>query len=126
VKIKHTDSRDGLVILALKDENGVYEVELTSMDVENLIGALRASREEAIGHPSAGSIGQPGMHRVQYFEVGQTLFFRIFLNDRIYHEYPVGADTTLGVELKAFADRFEARNLAKATHPLRDDPKGRN
>ena len=63
---------------------------------------------------------------MQYYEVGKTLFFRVFLNERVYHEYPVDADTTLGAELKAFADRVEARNLAKSTHQPPDDPKNRH
>lgn len=66
------------------------------------------------------------MHRVQYIENPETLFFRIFVNERVYHEYPIDRDTSLADELKRFADRAESRNLAKATHQSPDSPSGKN
>jgi hypothetical protein len=66
MKVKYTASRDGLVIIALEDESGeIHEVELAAIDVAQLIGGLRTSLEEAIGHPSAGNMTLPGMERVQ-------------------------------------------------------------
>lgn len=117
LKMLETDSRDGLVILTLFDANGEhYSVKLNSLDVASLIGSLRASLEEAVGHPSAESVALPEMTRVQYVETPEIGFFRVFVNDRIYHEYPVRNDTVLGSELKLFGDRVVARNEAQATH----------
>jgi hypothetical protein len=117
LKITDTDSKDGMVILNLVEDNGApHSISLNSMDVASLMGSLRASLEEAIGHPSSESVGLPGMQRVQYVETPDTVYFRVFLSDRLFHEYPVPRDTTLGTELKLFGDRVEARNMAKATH----------
>jgi hypothetical protein len=125
--IKHTDSRDGLVILAVKDDRGEdYEITLNSMDVASLMGSLRASVDEVLSHPLAESIGMPGMKRVQYVETPENVFFRVFLSDHLFHEYPVPVNTTLAAELKLFGDRVEARNLAKATHQPRDIPGRKN
>jgi hypothetical protein len=126
MKITKTSTRNGLIVLHLEDERGPHEIELTSIGVEHLIGALRASQEEAIGHPSARSYGQPGIHRVQYIQNPETVYFRIFVSDRIYHEYPIDRDTSLAEELMRFADRAEARNLAKTTHQPPDSPSGKN
>lgn len=117
LKITSTDSDDGLVVINLADENGSpHSIKLNSMDVASLFGALRASLEEALGHPSAEGVGLPGMQRVQYVETPENVFFRVYLSDRLFHEYPVPRNTTLAVELKEFGDRVEARNMAKATH----------
>ncbi len=117
LQMVHTDSRYDFVILTLADASGnTYEVKLNSMDVATLIGSLRACVDEAIAHPSARSLGMPGMKRVQYVEAPENVFFRVFLGDHLFHEYPVPANTTLAAELKLFGDRVEARNLAKATH----------
>jgi hypothetical protein len=98
---------------------------LNSIDTATLIGTLRASLEEAVGQPAAGSMGLPGMKWVQYGENEETVFFRVFLSDRVFHEYPVPKNTTLATELKAFGDRVEARNLAKVTNPQPDSPSGK-
>jgi hypothetical protein len=125
LKITSTDSRDGLVILSLSDnEEGAYEIKLNSVDVASLIGSVRAQLDEAL--TSGKNWAMPGIQRVQYVETPETIFFRVFLSDHLYHEYPVPRDTTLGVELKAFADRAEARNAAKATHQLPDNPARKN
>lgn len=127
LKIDHTESRDGLVILALKDDaGGIYEVILNSMDVASLMGSLRACVEESIADSSAGSVGMPGMKRVQHVETPENVFFRVFLSDHLFHEYPVPANTTLAADLKMFADRAEARNLAKATHQPPDTRSRKN
>jgi hypothetical protein len=127
MKLKYTDSRDGLVVVGLEDEAGMFhELALNTMDAADLIGALRASLEEAVGHPAADSMGLPGIHHVQYSERSGEIFFRIYMNERLYHEYPIPPNTTLATELKLFADRVEARNLAKATHQLPDSPSGRH
>ena len=117
LKIASTDSRGGLVILNLSDEAaGSYEVRLTSMDVASLMGSIRAQLDQALA--SGANWGMPGMQRVQLVETPETVFFRVFLGEHLYHEYPVPRNTTLGEELKNFADRVEARNAAKATHQL--------
>src|ERR1700730_14938839 len=116
LRITHTDSRDGLVILSMKDAaDNPYEVQLTSMDVASLMGSLRVQLDEALSHPQATNIRMAGMKRVQYVETPESLYFRVFL-------YPVERMTTLGDELKLFADRVEARNAAKATHQLSGTP----
>jgi hypothetical protein len=65
------------------------------------------------------------MKWVQYAEYEDRVCFRIFLADRLYHEYPVPKNTTLAAELKAFGDRVEARNEAKVTHVRPDKPSGK-
>jgi hypothetical protein len=100
MKLIKTDTRNGLIILYLEDERGTHEIELTSMNVEDLIGALRASQEEAIGHSSAHNYTRPGIHRVQYVQTPETLYFRIFLNERLYHEYPIDRDPPIAATLR--------------------------
>jgi hypothetical protein len=127
LQMVQTDSRDGHVILEMKDSEGApYELKLNTMDVASLVGSLRACTEEAIAHPSASNVGMPGMKRVQYVETPETAYFRVFLSDHLFHEYPVPLNTTLGAELKEFGDRVEARNAAKATHPLSGSPDRKN
>jgi len=126
MKVRYTGSRDGLVIIALEDEDGkIHEVELSTIDAAHLIGGLRASLEEAIGHPSAGSMTLPGMERVQIVSHDREIIFRIYMNDRLSHGYPV-AKGYLADELKLLADRAEAHNLAKATHRPTDGPLGKH
>lgn len=125
LKITSTDSRDEYVILNLTDgTNDIYEVKLNSMDVASLMGSVRAQLDAIV--PSSPNWGMPGMQRVQYVETPETLYFRVFLGEHQYHEYPVARDTNLGVELKAFADRIEARNAAKATHQPLNSPSGKH
>jgi hypothetical protein len=125
LKITSTDSRDDFVILNLADGEGVpYEVKLNSMDVASLMGSVGAQLDTILPH--SRNWGMPGMQRVQYVETPETLYFRVFLGEHQYHEYPVASDTTLGVELKAFADRFEARLEAKTTHQPPDTGAGKH
>lgn len=126
MKIVSTDSRDGMVIIALKDEHDSHEISLNTMDAGFLIGALRASIEEAIGHPAAYSTTLPGIERVQFVETPTDIFFRVYMNERVYHEYSVPKGTTMADELKLFADRVEARNWGKATNRPPASPKGKN
>ena len=127
MKLVSTDSREGKIILAVQDDDdAVHEISLNTMDVAQLIGALRSSLEEAIGHPAAYSSGLPGIARVQFVETPTDIFFRIYMNERIYHEYPVPKRTTMADELKLFADRVEARNWGKATNQPPDSPAGKN
>jgi hypothetical protein len=127
MKIKCTDSRDGLVIIALEDEGSkIHEVELGAIDVAQLIDGLRASLEEAIGHPSADSMTLSGMERVQIVSQDKEIFFRVYMNDRLSHEYPVPKGSYLADELKLLGDRAEAQNLAKATHRPHDGPLGKH
>lgn len=127
MRIIHTDARDGLVIVGLVDTAGkAHELALNTIDAASLIGALRASLEDAIGHPLASNIALPGMVRVQYVETEKEIFFRVYMNERISHDYPVPKGTTLAAELKLFGDRLEARNLAKATHSPPDSPSGKH
>jgi hypothetical protein len=120
MKIISTDSRDGKIILVVEDDGEQHEIILGTIDAAFLIGALRCSIEEAIGHPHASSMTLPGMVRVQMVETPEELIFRVYMNDRVSHDYPVPRGTDLADELKLLTDRFEARNLAKATNPLPD------
>jgi hypothetical protein len=126
MKAKYTASRDGLVIIALEDESGeIHEVELATIGAAQLIGELRASLEEAIGHPSAGNMTLPGMERVQIVSHDKEILFRVYMNDRLSHEYPV-AKGYLADELKLLADRAQPHNLAKAAHQRPDGPLGKH
>jgi hypothetical protein len=126
MKITDTDARDGKVIVVITDDHGRHEISLNTMDAASLIGALRVSIGEAIGHPVAYSTTLPGIERVQFVETPEEIYFRIFVNERIYHEYPVPKGTTMADELKLFADRAEARNWAKATNQPPDSPAGKH
>jgi hypothetical protein len=65
------------------------------------------------------------MERVQVVETAEEVFFRVYVNDRISHDYPVPKGTVLADELRMMADRMEARNSAKAAHPLPDIQKAK-
>jgi hypothetical protein len=120
------EDRDGDVVVRLKDDDGrSYEVTLNTLDGAYFIGAFRAALGESIQNPLADSMVLPGMKWVQYVETEEAVSLRIFLSERLFHEYPVPKDTTLAAELKAFGDRVEARNLAKATHSLPENPSGK-
>jgi len=127
MKVRYTGSRDGLVIIALEDEDGkIHEVELSTIDAAHLIGGLRASLEEAIGHPNADSMTLPGMERVQIVSHEKEIFFRVYVNDRLSHVYPVPKGAYLADELKLLANRAQPHNLAKAAHRPPDGPLGKH
>lgn len=126
MKIKYTDARDGKVVIGLEEDANGSEIILNSIELASLSGMLQISLEEAISQPAAKGVGMPGIQRVQYVETPETLLFRIYLNDRIFHEYPVPHDTNLGIELKKFADQLELRNLAKANLSQPGDPTRKN
>lgn len=126
MKLIQTEARDGKVIIVLEDDRGRHEISLNTMDAAYLVGALRVSIEEAIGHSAAGSMGLPGIARVQFVETPAEIFFRIYMNERVYHEYPVPKGTTMADELKLFADRVEAHNWGRATNQPPDNPKDKN
>jgi hypothetical protein len=125
MKLTYTDARDGMVIIGLSDDKGDHEFSLNTMDAADLIGALRASLEEAIGHPSADSMALPGMVRVQMVETAEELIFRVYMNDHVSHDYPVPKGTNIATELKLLSDRMEARNQAKVTNQQPDIPEGK-
>ena len=126
MKITDTDARNGRVVIGVDDDGKQREIELGTIDVASLIGGLRASLEEAIGHPAADSMVLPGMVRVQMVENAEELVFRLYMNDRVSHDYPVPKGTNLADELKMLADRMEARNSAKTTYQPPDSPLGKN
>jgi hypothetical protein len=125
VKLTYTDSRDGSVIIGFTDERGEHEIALSTIETADLIGALRTSLEEAIASPAADSMALPGIERVQIVETAEEVLFRVYMNDRISHDYPVPKGTVLADELRVLADRMEARNSAKATHPSPVAQKGK-
>jgi len=126
MKITYTDSRDGMVLIGFTDERGEHEIALSTIETADLIGALRTSlEEEAVGSPAANSMSLPGIERVQIVETAEEEFFRVYMNDRISHDYPVPKGTVLADELRMMADRMEARNSAKATRPSPDIQKGK-
>lgn len=117
LKLTSTNTENGFVLLNAADITGKsFQIQLNSMDVASLMGSLRVALDDILQHPSAESVSLPGMKRVQYVETPETIFFRVFLNDHLFHEYPVPRNTTLAADLKEFADRVDARNMAKATH----------
>jgi len=125
MKLTYTDSRDGRVIIGFTDERGKHEIALSTVETADLIGALRTSLEEAIGSPAADSMALPGIERVRIVETAEEVVFRVYINDRISHDYRVPRGTVLADELRMLADRMEARNSAKATHPSSDAQKGK-
>jgi hypothetical protein len=70
-------------------------------------------------------MGLPGIERMQIVETEEEVFFRVYMNDRISHDYQVPKGTVLADELRMMADRMEARNSAKATRPSPDIQKGK-
>ena len=125
MKLTYTDSRDGRVVIGFTDERGEHEIALSTIETADLIGALRTSLEEAIGSPAADSMALPGIERVQIVETAEQVFFCVYMNDRISHDYSVPKGTVLADELRMLADRMDARNSAKATHPSPDVQKGK-
>ena len=67
----------------------------------------------------------PGIERVWIVETAEKVLFRLYMNDRISHDYPVPKGTVLADELRMLADPMEARSSAKATHPSPDAQKGK-
>src|SRR4029077_19922399 len=125
MRLTYTDSGDGMVLIGFTDERGEHEIALSTIETADLIGALRTSLEEAIGSPVANSMSLPGMERVQIVETAEEVFFRVYVNDRISHDYPVPKGTVLADEFLMMADRMEVRNSAKAIHPSPDIQKGK-
>jgi hypothetical protein len=125
MRVTDTSSRNGLVIVGLADQRGRHEIALNTLDAAHFIGSLRLSLEEAIGHPAADSMALLGMERVQIVETVGELIFRVYMNHRVSHDYPIPKGTVLANELKIFADRAEAHNSARATHRTPDSPPNR-
>lgn len=126
LRSEHVDDRDGSVVVSFKDDTGRdYEFAVNTLDAAYFIGAFRVALEQAVQNPHALSMTLPGMKWVQYGESEETAFFRVFLSDRLYHEYPVPKGTILATELQAFGDRVEARNSAKATHSPPESQSGK-
>lgn len=118
LQVVSTDAINDDVVINLRDETGTaFTVALKTIDVASLVGMLRASLEEAGKHPQSGGWALPGIHHVQYYKNGGTEYFRVYLSERLFHEYTVQPNTVLALELKEFADRVEARALRKATPP---------
>jgi hypothetical protein len=127
LKITLTDTSEGEVILGLRDVAGKnYEVRLGSIDVAALISALSASMQELLDDPTARSQTLPGMQRVQLVESSKEVLFRVFLTDRLFHEYPVPINTTLSEDLRFLADRVAARQEARITNRPPDSISGKN
>jgi len=103
MKITYTDSGDGMVLIGFTDERGEHEIALSTIETADLIGALRTSLEEAVGSPAANRMGLPGIERVQIVETAEEVFFRVYMNDRISHDYPVPKGTVLADELRMMA-----------------------
>ncbi len=115
MKITYTDSRDGMVLIGFTDERGEHEIALSTIETADLIGALRTSLEEAVGSPAANSMGLPGIERVQIVETAEEVFFRVYMNDRISHDYPVPKGTVLADELPRRCASFGAQHVRAQT-----------
>lgn len=126
MKITSVDTRDGEIVLGVEDGDKTKEITLKTIEAAQLLGALRASIAETVEGASAYSTGLPGMERVQIYTTESDVFFRVYMSDRIYHEYPVPKNTSLADELKLLADRVETRYLAKAIYPPHGSHSGKN
>ncbi|MGY4281172.1 hypothetical protein ACVWXO_000392 [Bradyrhizobium sp. LM2.7] len=124
MRITHTDSADGMVLVGFTDERGEHEIALSTIETADLIGALRTSLEEAVGSPAANSMSLPGIERVQIVETAEEVFFRIYMNDRISHDYPVPKGTVLADELRMMADRTGGAQFGKGHTSATQYPKG--
>src|SRR5947208_12538037 len=105
MKLTYTDSRDGRVIIGFTDERGKHEIALSTVETADLIGALRTSLEEAIGSPAADSMALPGIERVRIVETAEEVVFRVYINDRISHDYPVPRRTGIAHERRRSEER---------------------
>jgi hypothetical protein len=126
LQMKQIDTEGDTTILSMENAAGdAFELRLNSIDVVTMISALHTSLNEVVDNPKARSPSLPGMRFVQYFETEENVYFRVFVGEHLYHEYPVPKNTTLAAELQHFADRVAARQEARVTHPPYDSPSGK-
>lgn len=116
LKVVSTDSRDGKVVVALDNDGIASELVFDTMECQTIISALHASLEEAAKHPLSASRAALHVDHLQFQQTSETVFFRVFLTDRLFHEYQIPADTTIADDLMMVADRNAARQEAKITH----------
>ncbi len=117
MKVKAVENRSGKVVIILDRENGPdNEIMFNSMDAMEFLSAAETVLKEVIDDPSATSYGSIGIHHLQFRTMPNgDQFFCVYVGQSTFHEYKVPPGTTLSTELKLFADRVEAQNLARAT-----------
>lgn len=114
LRIVSTSSEDGKILILLQSEDGTeFRVPLNSADTLALLNILPQLLDESVSNPQAASASMP-LHHVQFQETPETLYFRVYVTDQVFHEYSVPQDTTVSVALKAFAERYEAEAVALA------------
>lgn len=126
MKFSAGENRDGMIVISLeKDDRPDNEVHLNSMDVMSLMSLLQTLLKEGISDPAAGPWAHANIHHLQFrMNPNGDQSFCIYLTPSIFHEYVVPANTNLSVDLKEFADRVSARQLARATiQPIQNETK---
>lgn len=120
MKVAAVENRSGKIVFHLdRDDGPDQEIVFNSMDAMEFLTAARAVLEEAIKDTSAPSCGFASIDHLQFRTMPNgDQFFCIYISPSTYHEYMVPAGTTLSTELKLFADRAEAQNLARVTTQL--------
>jgi len=114
IRIDSAGAEDGKVSIMLQSDGGTqFRLPLNSADTIALMNVLSQLLNDAVRQPQAASASLP-LHHVQYQETPETLYFRVFVTDQVFHEYSVAQNTTLSAALKVFADTYEAESLALA------------
>jgi hypothetical protein len=114
LRITSVDAEDGNVCVAMEsDDGGQFSLPLNTAETLSLMNLLPELLNDAATNPQAASASMP-LHHVQYEQIGETLYFRVYVTDRVFHEYSVADNSTLSVALKAFADTYEAESVALA------------
>lgn len=114
--IRSIDTKDGSIVVEMEQGDGVkLELRLSSMDAQSLIGALVMKVSEITELPLVESRSSVDTHHIQLLENGETLLFRVFLRQGLFHEYKVASNTTLADGLRRFFSYEASRQEAKQT-----------
>lgn len=111
-----TDAEDGKTVVKLSDgAGGQYELKMPSMECQSLIEMLKLSLAEALRQPQAESGSALSFEKLQLEQAGETLFVRLFLTDKVFHEYQIPIDTNVANDLMVALELGQKRNEAKIT-----------
>ena len=123
LEVVSTDTDEGAVVIKLRSQAGEeLQVRLDTMGTQSLIEMLRLSLQEASQDALSPSRAVQDVHHLQVQESSETVYLRIFLSSRLFHEYGVPAGTNVAAYFSVLADMISADQEAKAT-PLPPDGK---
>lgn len=114
--IEKVEDEGSEVVIFIKDANGdAHEIRLDTMGVMSLMDALRLCIREAAPQADPGPVALfDDIKHIQTETIGETLYFRIFVSERVSHAYSFDTRTDLGDALVQLGEHFAALKEAKA------------